>query len=42
MSDKIKYIFLTIGIAAIIVMCLTFDVSFADSIVTCSAQASVS
>lgn len=30
MSDKIKYIFLTIGIAAIIVMCLTFDVSFAE------------
>ncbi|TGX83850.1 flippase-like domain-containing protein [Palleniella muris] len=30
MSDKIKYIFLTIGIAAIIVMCLTFDVSLAE------------
>lgn len=30
MSDKTRYIFLTIGVAAIIVMCLTFDVSLVE------------
>lgn len=30
MSDKARYIFLTIGITAIIVMCLTFDISLGE------------